>query len=87
MRRVGVWEWDSGTDADYLALTEIGHDMVAKTIECGDPGGSGHGILLDFDARDRLLGIEVLCASDRLPVPLVDYGAAAEAERELGASR
>lgn len=58
--------YDSEADAAYIYLAPIEPGGVAKTYAC-DPGEVGGTINLDFDADGRLLGIEVLDASGKLP--------------------
>ena len=58
--------YDKTVDAAYIYLADsIGAGEVAHT----EPGGfeHAHGVNLDFDTAGRLLGIEVLDASERLP--------------------
>jgi uncharacterized protein YuzE len=64
-------KYDRDADAAYLQLAEtIEASSVAKTYAC-DPVAAGM-INLDFDDEGRLLGIEVLDASKRLPRELLD---------------
>ena len=52
--------WDAEVDAGYLPLSEIGPgDAVTEEIVASPVTGIGP-IVLDFDARGRLLGIEFL---------------------------
>jgi uncharacterized protein YuzE len=58
--------YDSTVDAAYIYLADsIRVGEVAHT-EPGDPGHA-YGVNLDFAKDGRLLGIEVLDASKRLP--------------------
>jgi len=62
-------EYDREADAVYLPLVdEIGATSggVAHMYPC-DPIEVGGQVDLDFDAEGRLLGIEVLDASTKLP--------------------
>jgi uncharacterized protein YuzE len=60
--------YDAEADAAYIQLaSEIGAGGVAKTYMC-DPHEVGGMINLDFDDMGRLIGIEVLDASKRLPL-------------------
>lgn len=59
--------YDPSVDAAYIYLAEtIGPGEVESTYLC-DPLEVGSQINLDFDASGRLLGIEVMGASRRLP--------------------
>jgi len=63
--------YDLSVDAVYIYLTPaIDHGQVHKTYTC-DPVEVGGQINLDFDALGRLLGIEVLDASRKLPEVLL----------------
>jgi uncharacterized protein YuzE len=69
--------FDPQADAAYIALREItaGDARFQCVVECSDARGW---IVLDLDSEGRLIGIEVLGASDGLPVQLV-----ADAKRPL----
>ena len=63
--------YDPEIDAAYIYLVgEIAPGGVAKTYPC-DPREVNGQINLDFDSSGRLIGIEVLDASKRLPVQLL----------------
>ncbi len=63
--------YDSSADAAYIYLVpEITPGQVAKTYAC-DPLEVGGQINLDFDSSGKLLGVEVLDASKRLPEALL----------------
>ena len=63
--------YDKSTDAAYIYLTDnIGAGGVAKTY-CCDPLEVNGQINLDFDHEGRLVGIEVLGASRRLPLSVL----------------
>jgi uncharacterized protein YuzE len=65
--------YDARADAAYIQLVDhIGIGGVAKTYAC-DPIEVAGMINLDFDDEDRLVGIEVLDASKRLPIELLAY--------------
>lgn len=58
--------FDRGNNAAYLGLSKAGEArIVAKTYAC-DPLEVGGMINLDFDAEDRLIGIEILGATTKL---------------------
>jgi uncharacterized protein YuzE len=60
-------KYDKSADAAYLYLKDsIGVGEVAKTY-CCDPVEVQGQINIDFDADGRLVGIEILDASTRLP--------------------
>lgn len=64
-------KYDETADAAYIYLAaEIKPARVAKTYPC-DPISVGGTINLDFDAEGRLVGIEVLDASQKLPTGLL----------------
>ena len=66
--------YDSSVDAAYIQLArEIAAGGVAKTHPC-DPLEVGGEINLDFDAEGRLIGIEILDASKKLPAELLRNG-------------
>jgi uncharacterized protein YuzE len=50
-------EIDEEADAAYV---RVGRASVARTVEVAD------GILVDFDARDEMVGVEVLGVRDRV---------------------
>lgn len=55
-------QYDSEADAAYLYLQHpIAAGSVKKTTELNDD------VSIDFDAKGKLLGIEILHASKRLP--------------------
>ncbi len=60
--------FDPQADAVYIYLTEIGPGGVAEMYPCE---GIARWINLDFGADRRLLGIEVLGATRRLPAALL----------------
>lgn len=53
--------YDQDVDAAYIYLTEIKDGGVDRIVSIDDR------IALDFDKKGRLLGIEVLDASELLP--------------------
>jgi uncharacterized protein YuzE len=63
--------YDATVDAAYISLVEfIPAGGVAKTYPC-DPREVRGQINLDFDSDGRLVGIEVLDASKKLPAALL----------------
>jgi uncharacterized protein YuzE len=63
--------YDASADAAYIGLAdEIGVGGVAFTYGC-DPAEVDGMIHLDFGADGRLVGIEVLDASSKLPPELL----------------
>lgn len=59
--------YDTSVDAAYIQLADqIEKSAVAKTYTC-DPVEVNGQISLDFDASGKLIGIEVLDASKKLP--------------------
>ncbi len=66
--------YDRSVDAAYIQLArEIAAGGVAKTYPCDPLEVSGQ-INLDFDAEGRLIGIEILDASKKLPPELLRSG-------------
>jgi len=62
--------YDRSVDAAYIYLTDIKPGGAKKTYLC-DPRKAGE-INLDFDGNGRLLGIEILDASKKLPEGFFD---------------
>jgi uncharacterized protein YuzE len=72
--------YDRSVDAAYIQVAaQIEAGGVAKTYPC-DPLEVGGEINLDFDAEGRLIGIEVLDASKKLPPELLDLAATTAAD-------
>ena len=67
-------KWVPAADAAYLALTEIPAGASVGNIQMVDRAGSLVGVL-DLDARGRVLGIEFLNATERLPHPPAESAA------------
>ena len=63
--------YDQEADAAYIYLVPIEAGGVAQTYSC-DPSQVNGMINLDFDREGRLLGIEVLDASQKLPQALLE---------------
>ncbi|WP_375283735.1 DUF2283 domain-containing protein [Marinicauda pacifica] len=61
------WRYDSDADAAYLKLID------AKVVESGEVA---HDVVVDYDADDRIVGIEILHASRRLPDAVIHPEAA-----------
>lgn len=65
--------YDPEADAAYIQLANVIEVQgVAKTYLC-DPAEAGM-INLDFDRDGRLIGIEVMDASKRLPEEVLESG-------------
>jgi uncharacterized protein YuzE len=66
--------YDPSADAGYIALRDIESGGAKHTVpldsESGDVESLGQ-IVLDFDQEERLIGIEVLNASEVLPPELL----------------
>ena len=62
--------YDKSVDAAYIYLTHIKPGGAKKTYSC-DPRETGE-INLDFDGCRRLIGIEILDASKKLPEGFFD---------------
>ena len=66
--------YDRSVDAAYIQLSRRRTaGSVTKTYPC-DPLEVGGEINLDFDSEGRLIGIEILDASKRLPAELLKGG-------------
>ena len=59
---------DPEANAAYLALTDIGPGESVETIPVHDRTGDLVG-LVDLDAQGRVLGVEFLNITHRLPLP------------------
>lgn len=67
-------KFDRRANAAYIYFNEEGaSNLVAKTYPC-DPTEVDGMINLDFDADGRLIGVEVLDASHKLPSSLLALG-------------
>ena len=71
--------YDDEVDAAYIYLTEIEAGGVATTVP-GWPNTEAFMVNLDFDAAGRLVGIEVIGASAKLPPEFLDRFANRRAE-------
>jgi uncharacterized protein YuzE len=63
--------YDASVDAAYVYLAEADSSRFGFTYVC-DPSQVGGQIHLDVDFEGRLIGIEVLQASAKLPSDLID---------------
>ncbi|HEY1780552.1 MAG TPA: DUF2283 domain-containing protein [Roseiarcus sp.] len=63
--------YDTSVDAAYLYLADADSSRFGFTYAC-DPSQVDGQINLDFDLEGRLIGIEVLQASAKLPSDLID---------------
>jgi len=63
--------YDRQVNAAYISLTGRVSTKPARMYAC-DPIDVDGMINLDFDDEDRLIGIEVLAASSKLPQQLLD---------------
>jgi uncharacterized protein YuzE len=63
---------DPEDDAAYIALSEERDSASFGFTYACDPSAVGGQIHLDFDVEGRLLGIEVLQASKKLPKSLLE---------------
>ena len=68
--RVVRVSYDAESDVAYIALVEVLAGGVSETVPM-DPLAVDGMINLDFDDESRLVGIEVLGASARLPGALI----------------
>lgn len=60
--------YDPDCDAAHISLREIEPGGATRTL---DTDGTTT-VMLDFDREDRLIGIEVMGASRRLPPSVID---------------
>ena len=63
--------FDKEADAAYIYFTKTDAGEVKRTYLC-DPNENDGMINLDFDKNNRLVGIEVLDASKKLPAELLE---------------
>ncbi|MGY4984076.1 DUF2283 domain-containing protein [Streptomyces sp. 900105755] len=64
--------YDKKADAAYVYFIDPQARAKAARMYPCDPVGVGGMINLDFDEQDRLIGIEVLAASSKLPKYLLE---------------
>ena len=63
--------FDRSANAAYIFLREIGPGEAASQYLCEARQAKGM-IVLDFDAKGRLIGIEILNATRALPAELLE---------------
>ena len=64
--------YDGEANAAYVYLQDkISPGAVKRSYVCNHDGLDGE-IILDVDENNRLIGIEVLHASNRMPSPLLE---------------
>jgi uncharacterized protein YuzE len=63
--------YDRSVDAAYINLAERSESASFGFSYACDPGAVGGQINLNFDVMGRLIGIEVLQASKKLPASLL----------------
>lgn len=63
--------YDSSVDAAYIQLKSDDDQTCFGFTFCCDPVEVGGQIHLDFDSEGRLIGIEILQASTKLPPYLI----------------
>jgi len=68
---------ESQSNMGYIGLRPDGSGIVADSVELSDYADDAgvetlHDLILDFDARGRLIGIEVMNAKRALPESLLD---------------
>lgn len=63
--------YDADVDAGYVAFDPIAAGEAVRQVVVDAPGldGVSRAVILDFDAHDRLLGIELLGVSDLVARP------------------
>jgi uncharacterized protein YuzE len=64
--------FDRGGNAAYIYLKEIGEGEAVRQHLVDEPHTRGM-IVLDFDKKGRLIGIEVLDATRALPQEVLDH--------------
>jgi uncharacterized protein YuzE len=63
--------FDPYADATYIALTDMPLESGRHSIECPVPAGTSGQVILDWK-DGRLVGIEVIGATDHLPSDLLE---------------
>lgn len=66
--------YDSFADAAHIYLRELALGEIVKTEPCDVDSKEG-AVILEFDAKGRLVGIEILGASRLLPAEALAVGA------------
>jgi uncharacterized protein YuzE len=64
--------FERSSNAAYIALKEIGDGEAARQHVVDEPHTRGM-IVLDFDKKGRLIGIEVLDATRALPQEVLEH--------------
>jgi uncharacterized protein YuzE len=64
-------EYDARIDAAYIYFTDNEETTASDTIEVELPNGDRDSVMIDVDGP-RLLGIDVMDASKRLPTALLE---------------
>lgn len=64
-------DYDKEADAAYVNFGEIGKSEVARTYLC-DPKENDGMINIDFDAKNQIIGIEILDASKKLSKEIIE---------------
>lgn len=65
--------YDRDADAGYVAFDPIAAGEAVRQVVVDAPGldGANRAVILDFDAQDRLLGIELLGVSELVARPRI----------------
>jgi len=71
-------KYDPSVDAAYIQLKAEDDRTPFGSTYCCDPKEVEGQIHLDFDSDGRLIGIEVLQASQKLPLYLIPSGGASQ---------
>ena len=65
--------YDGQANAAYIYLRPINAGEIRETHVCAlETEGPARDVNLDFDSQGRLIGLEVLYASHRLPKAVID---------------
>jgi uncharacterized protein YuzE len=64
--------YDQKANAAYIFLTNPGERLKSARMYACDPIGVDGMINLDFDGEGRLIGIEVLAATSKIPLYLLN---------------
>ncbi|MGV3714170.1 DUF2283 domain-containing protein [Pseudolysinimonas sp.] len=65
--------YDHESDAGYVAFDRVAAGEAVRQVVVDAPGldGLNRAVILDFDAQDRLLGIELLGVSELVASPRI----------------